>query len=279
MDKERFIQEDIKEEIPSTPSRVQPTKKLTLNVKTVSSKKVFRFGFYFYRNFLISLNVLYLLISVSLLMLTILAKAIMYLNGTPVLGGVAATAAILFLVAIIGLIAVVKQHQITLFFYMITLGFTTGICFALSIACMALPAYGQHALLQDMWFTMGTVGKSSIQITLDCCGFDASNNSRITGYSSCYASDNTGPVCCQDNSTESLPNSPSNDNEQLVLTGDYCPKCKPCYPLWEHAIANALYAAGSIGFIFSLTQILGIYMVYRYRHCRNPEINPYRNFF
>ena len=49
-------------------------------------------------------------------MLTIIAKAVMYLNGTPVLGGVAAAAAILFLIAIIGLIAIVKHHQIILFF-------------------------------------------------------------------------------------------------------------------------------------------------------------------
>lgn len=76
---------------------------------------------------------------------------------------------------------------------MVTLGFTTVICFSLSIACMALPAYGQHAVLQDMWFSMGSAGKSTIQTTLDCCGFDATNTSLAKGYP-CHTSDHTGPV-------------------------------------------------------------------------------------
>ena len=59
---------------------------------------------------------------------------------------------------------------------------------------MSLPAYGQHMVLQDMWVSMGTAGKSSIQTTLNCCGFDASNQSIARGNPPCYSSDNTGPV-------------------------------------------------------------------------------------
>ena len=76
---------------------------------------------------------------------------------------------------------------------MVTLGFTSVICFSLSVACVALPAYGQYLVLQNMWLSMGTAGKSEIQTTLNCCGFDASNESIASGNPPCYSSD-TGPV-------------------------------------------------------------------------------------
>ena len=50
-------------------------------------------------------------------------------------------------------------------------------------------------------------------------------------------------------------NSSGDDGYQLAFTTDYCPDCEHCYSLWEHAIAGALYTAGSIGFVFSFTQV------------------------
>ena len=58
MDKQVFMKAESEEKEAPVPSAPAP-KKLTLRVKTVARRK-YRCGFYFYRNFLIFLNVLYL---------------------------------------------------------------------------------------------------------------------------------------------------------------------------------------------------------------------------
>ena len=68
MDKQKFIKADSKEEefiSPSPNLQLQGAKKLTLGIKPVSRGGC-RFGFYFYRNFLISLNILYLVTTLGI---------------------------------------------------------------------------------------------------------------------------------------------------------------------------------------------------------------------
>ena len=34
-----------------------------------------------------------------------------------------------------------------------------------------------------------------------------------------------------------------------------CPKCDPCYDLWEESVSKGLKLAGGLGLVFSFTQV------------------------
>ncbi|KAJ7418824.1 Tetraspanin-13 [Willisornis vidua] len=51
-------------------------------------------------------------------------------------------------------------------------------------------------------------------------------------------------------------------------------QCKPCAPIIEEYSGMVLRFVGGIGLFFSFTEILGVWLTYRYRNQKDPRANP-----
>ncbi|XP_029444890.1 tetraspanin-13 [Rhinatrema bivittatum] len=194
-------------------------------------------GFTCSKNSLCALNLLYIM--VSLLLIGIAAWGIGFglISSFRVVGVVVAVGIFLFLIALVGLIGAIKHHQVLLFFYMIILFLVFVVQFSVSCACLALNKDQQRHLLEVGWNHTDSA-KLDIERSLNCCGFLTHENQ------TCRA------PCNEDNS------------------------CTPCEPIIERHAGEVLRFVGGIGFFFSFTEILGVWLTYRYRNQKDPRANP-----
>ncbi|KAF4794235.1 Tetraspanin-13 [Turdus rufiventris] len=51
-------------------------------------------------------------------------------------------------------------------------------------------------------------------------------------------------------------------------------QCRPCAPIMEEYAGMVLRFVGGIGLFFSFTEILGVWLTYRYRNQKDPRANP-----
>ncbi|XP_006138393.1 tetraspanin-13 [Pelodiscus sinensis] len=195
-------------------------------------------GFTCSKNCLCALNLLYTL--VSLLLIGIAAWGIGFglISSFRVVGVVIAVGIFLFLIALVGLIGAVKHHQVLLFFYMIILLLVFIVQFSVSCACLALNERQQRQLLEVGW-TSTVTARKDIERNLNCCGFNAFNSSE-TCSAACYT------------------------NLQ----------CSPCAPIIEEYSGMVLRFVGGIGLFFSFSEILGVWLTYRYRNQKDSRANP-----
>ncbi|XP_033611811.1 tetraspanin-13, partial [Fukomys damarensis] len=178
---------------------------------------------------------------VSLLLIGIAAWGIGFglISSLRVVGVVIAVGIFLFLIALVGLIGAVKHHQVLLFFYMIILLLVFIVQFSVSCACLALNQEQQRQLLEVGWNNTASA-RNDIQRNLDCCGFRS-----FSPNDTCLAS------CVKD--------------------GHLCP---PCAPIIGRYAGEVLRFVGGIGLFFSFTEILGVWLTYRYRNQKDPRANP-----
>uniref|UniRef100_A0A1W7RCS9 Tetraspanin-13-like protein n=1 Tax=Agkistrodon contortrix contortrix TaxID=8713 RepID=A0A1W7RCS9_AGKCO len=195
-------------------------------------------GFSCSKNWLCVLNLLYTL--VSLLLIGIAAWGIGFglISSFRVVGVVVAVGIFLFLIALVGLIGAIKHHQVLLFFYMIILLLVFVIQFSVSCACLTLNKEQQSKLLEVAWNNTNSA-RQDIQRTLNCCGFH-----NVSEDTSCSAE------CFE------------------TLT------CKSCAPIINEYSGMVLRFVGGIGLFFSFTEILGVWLTYRYRNQKDPRANP-----
>ncbi|CAM2105484.1 tetraspanin-13 [Lepidochelys kempii] len=195
-------------------------------------------GFTCSKNCLCALNLLYTL--VSLLLIGIAAWGIGFglISSFRVVGVAIAVGIFLFLIALVGLIGAVKHHQVLLFFYMIILLLVFIVQFSVSCACLALNKDQQRQLLEVGWNNTKSA-REDIERNLDCCGFRNFNSSET-----CSA------ACVKDN------------------------RCLTCAPIIEEYSGMVLRFVGGIGLFFSFTEILGVWLTYRYRNQKDSRANP-----
>lgn len=196
-------------------------------------------GFACSKNCLCALNLLYTL--VSLLLIGIAAWGIGFglISSLRVVGVVIAVGIFLFLIALVGLIGAVKHHQVLLFFYMIILLLVFIFQFSVSCACLALNQGQQSQLLEVGWNNTASA-RNDIQRNLNCCGFR-----RLNPNDTCLAS------CMKSRHS-----------------------CSPCAPIIGKYAGEVLQFVGGIGLFFSFTEILGVWLTYRYRNQKDPRANP-----
>ncbi|XP_075683888.1 tetraspanin-13 isoform X1 [Rhinoderma darwinii] len=195
-------------------------------------------GFTCSKNSLCVLNLLYIM--VSLLLIGIAAWGIGFglISSLRVVGVAVAVGILLFLIALVGLIGAIKHHQVLLFFYMIILFLVFVVQFSVSCASLALNREQQDQLLEVGWNHTATA-RSDIEKNFNCCGFHVFDKNESCD-AACYASHN----------------------------------CQTCgYIIEEHA-EDVLRVVGGIGFFFSFTEILGVWLTYRYRNQKDPRANP-----
>ncbi|XP_058037989.1 tetraspanin-13 isoform X1 [Ahaetulla prasina] len=195
-------------------------------------------GFSCSKNCLCALNLLYTL--VSLLLIGIAAWGIGFglISSFRVVGVAVAVGIFLFLIALVGLIGAIKHHQVLLFFYMIILLLVFVIQFSVSCACLTLNKEQQSKLLEVGWNNTNNA-RQDIQRNLNCCGFH-----NVSDDTSCSAE------CFETQS------------------------CKPCAPIIKEYSGMVLRFVGGIGLFFSFTEILGVWLTYRYRNQKDPRANP-----
>lgn len=97
----------------------------------------------------------------------------------------------------------------------------------------------QGQLLEVGWNNTASA-RNDIQRNLNCCGFRN------------YNPNDTCPASCAKSSQ----------------------KCSSCAPIIGEYAGEVLRFVGGIGLFFSFTEILGVWLTYRYRNQKDPRANP-----
>ncbi|XP_026229077.1 tetraspanin-13a [Anabas testudineus] len=197
-------------------------------------------GFTCTKNSLCALNIVYVLVSLLLIGVAAWGKWFGLVSSIRVVAVVIGVGTFLFLVAFVGLCGALKHHQVLLFFYMIILFLVFVLQFSVSCACLALNKDQQNHLLEVGW-NKSEVTQHDIEKTLNCCGFSSFSNSTV-----CAAS-------CFNESASS---------------------CKTCSNTIQQYAGEVLRFVGGIGLFFSFTEVLGVWLAYRYRNIKDPRSNP-----
>ncbi|XP_023665469.1 tetraspanin-13b isoform X1 [Paramormyrops kingsleyae] len=195
-------------------------------------------GFSCSKNCLCALNILYVMVSLLMIGIAAWGKWFGLVSSFRVVGGVIGVGVFLFFVALVGLIGALRHHQVLLFFYMIVLFIVFVVQFSVSCASLAITETQQEELLEVGWNNSVNTQRD-VEKSLDCCGFSAVNYSGVCG-AACF------------------PNH----------TCDFC-KAK----IQKHA-GEVLQFVGGVGLFFSFTEILGVWLTYRYRNQKDPRANP-----
>ncbi|XP_051961699.1 tetraspanin-31-like [Xyrauchen texanus] len=203
-------------------------------------------GFTCSKNAICSLNVVYMLVGLLLIVVAAWGKGFGIVSSIHIIGGVIAVGFFLLLIAIVGLIGAVRHHQVMLFFYMVILFIVFLFQFGVSCSCLAMNQGQQEKLLSSSWGIMSNETRDNLEKKLDCCGLF--NN---TQHNEEFVSD-------------------------LVLCQAPCVKntCITCgQKMLQHA-SESLKILGGVGLFFSFTEILGVWLAMRYRNQKDPSANP-----
>ncbi|XP_036419805.1 tetraspanin-13a [Colossoma macropomum] len=192
-------------------------------------------GFVCSKNALCALNILYALVSLLMIAVAAWGKWFGLVSSFQVIAAVIGVGFFLFIVAIVGLCGALKHHQVLLFFYMVILFMVFIVQFSVSCACLAINKEQQNLLLEIGWNKSESMQKD-LERTLNCCDFSNVNYSET-----CEAD------CFRETS------------------------CEPCSVKIQAYADDALHFVGGMSLFFSFTEILGVWLTYRYRNQKDPR--------
>ncbi|KAL2080096.1 hypothetical protein ACEWY4_023889 [Coilia grayii] len=196
-------------------------------------------GFTCSKNSLCALNILYVMVSLLMIGIAAWGKWFGLVSSFQVVGGIIGVGVFLFVVALAGLVGAMKHHQVLLFFYMIILFMVFVVQFSVSSACLAINKDQQEHLLEVGWNNSQST-QTDVEKTLNCCGF-----LQLPG------PNDTCPAACFLQNT-----------------------CTTCANKIQAHAEEVLRFVGGIGLFFSFTEILGVWLTYRYRNQKDPRANP-----
>ncbi|XP_055381052.1 tetraspanin-13 [Condylostylus longicornis] len=214
-------------------------------------------GFQCSKNALIALNVLYIMVGILLICVGVYSQAASIVTNLPIVSGILACGVILIMISILGLAGAVKHHQVMLFFYMIILFMLFLIQFSIACSCLAVNSDQQKQLAEEGWNRVPDSIKKDVQETFNCCGF----NQTVTG------ADPAMEISC-----EIL------NRKCCFGLGSTC-SCPPCLMKLEDKINYAFQLCGGIGLFFSFTEVLAVFITWRYRNLHDPYDLPARAIF
>ncbi|XP_019724331.1 tetraspanin-13b [Hippocampus comes] len=195
-------------------------------------------GFTCSKHSLCALNILYVMVSLLMIAMAAWGKWLGLVSSFQVVGGVTGVGVFLFFVALAGLLGAVKHHQVLLFFYMIILFMVFIVQLALSSACLAINKEQQDHLLEVGW-NNSHGAQRDVEKSLNCCGFR-----HVDLNATCHA------ACFPKRS------------------------CLPCADKIQAHADEVLRLVGGTGLFFSLTEIVGVWLTYRFRNQKDPRANP-----
>uniref|UniRef100_A0A8C5LR97 Tetraspanin 31 n=1 Tax=Leptobrachium leishanense TaxID=445787 RepID=A0A8C5LR97_9ANUR len=203
-------------------------------------------GFTCYKNALCALNVVYMLVGLLLIGVAAWGKGFGIVSSIHIIGGVIAIGVFLLFIAVIGLIGAVSHHQVMLFIYMVVLILVFIFQLVVSCSCLAINKTQLGQFFNATWTRMSNETRMDLENSLNCCGLL--------------------------NTTES--------SAQFTLDYSLCKaecikqKCQTCgVKMLKHA-DEALKILGGVGLFFSFTEILGVWLAFRYRNQKDPRANP-----
>ncbi|XP_053311761.1 tetraspanin-31 [Spea bombifrons] len=205
-------------------------------------------GFTCYKNALCALNVVYMLVGLLLIGVAAWGKGFGIVSSIHIIGGVIAIGVFLLLIAIVGLIGAVSHHQVMLFIYMVVLILVFIFQLVVSCSCLAMNTSQQVHLLNVTWSRMSNDTRMELEKSLNCCGLLNTTESR-TQFNMDYS------LC----------------RSECLLQDQKCLTCGD--KMLKHA-DEALKILGGVGLFFSFTEILGVWLAFRYRNQKDPRANP-----
>ncbi|KAH8877980.1 Tetraspanin-31-B [Schistosoma japonicum] len=239
------------------------------------------FSFRFSKYLLVALNLLYLVISFILVGVAAYARLSIYVTSVHIVGGIIACGVFLFVLAVVGLLGAVRHSQAILFFYIILLFSLFLVQFSVACACLSLSSDYQRVLVETAWNQSSNNSKLTVMTTLKCCGFrrtdlspsdpmgcppckfaKASNYTLQLNFiclSCCDTSDGKLAKCCQ---------GPD------VVNDIPCPCTTTCWTVIQERLSTGVRVTGATSLFFSLIELLGVWVAFRFRHLRNPQLDP-----
>lgn len=203
-------------------------------------------GFTCSKNALFSLNVVYMMVGLLLIGVAAWGKGFGLVSSIHIIGGVIAVGFFLLLISIVGLIGAIHHHQVMLFFYMVILFIVFLFQFGVSCSCLAMNRGQQKTLLTSAWSMLNNDMRGDLEARLDCCDLTKTNDTFTQDPVSC-------PAPCNKNKNHS---------------------CEACLPLMLNKATETLTILGGVGLFFSFTEILGVWLAFRYRNQKDPRANP-----
>ncbi|CAF0920556.1 unnamed protein product [Adineta steineri] len=208
----------------------------------VSYEMVEEKDFKFWRRLLIIFNIFYIILAVTFFFFAIYTRVNSLIVDLHLFVGLIVLSLYLLFLSIFGIFGVLKHQQVFLFFYIILLSILFLFQFILACTYLTIRGEKNYNLLKSNY----QKSTDNIQLKYNCCGFD--NATKFNRKETCKKL-----PCCQ-----------SSDQCCETLT--------MCYPLLSHELDKNLKIIGSIMLIFTLTQIIAIYMTLKYRNIRNPSL-------
>ncbi|XP_076366580.1 tetraspanin 97E isoform X2 [Tachypleus tridentatus] len=209
-------------------------------------------GFTCSKNALTALNLVYILVSFVLIGVAAYGRVASIVSNLAIVGGIIACGVFLFLLSLLGLIGAIKHHQVLLFFYMIILFILFIIQFSVACACLAFNEDQQHKIAVKGWRSSSNELKSEAQRFFNCCGFEnyTLGPEDKMGHPSCW-----GVASCCTSERQCNAN------------------CELCGPKLLNAINSGLQISGGVGLFFSFTEVISVWLAYRFREQRDPNFD------
>ncbi|XP_073519367.1 tetraspanin-31 [Phyllobates terribilis] len=204
-------------------------------------------GFTCSKNALCALNVVYMLVGLLLIGVAAWGKGFGIVSSLHIIGGVIAIGVFLLLIAIIGLIGAVSHHQVMLFIYMVVLILIFIFQLVVSCSCLAMNRSLQERFLNETWTSMGNVTRREMEKNLNCCGW-LNTTDKFSQFNNDFS------VCIAECKSKNT--------------------CEECGNKMLNHAGEALKILGGVGLFFSFTEILGVWLAFRYRNQKDPRANP-----
>lgn len=144
----------------------------------------------------------------------------------PILPSAIACGIVLIFLSLLGLYGSAMHNQVSLFFYMIILFCLFIVQFAIACSCLAVNKHQQEVFARQSWDEFDDEFKSEVQNKFLCCGF---NSTTAADHPSCDAV-----------------------NKLCINTNNLCP---PCLHELESTIDSAFRVTGTIGLLFSFSEV------------------------
>ncbi|CAH8519371.1 unnamed protein product [Heterobilharzia americana] len=217
---------------------------------------------------LIALNLLYLVVSFILVGIAAYARVSIYVTSVHIVGGIIACGVFLFVLAVVGLLGAIRHSQAILFFYIILLFSLFLVQFSVACACLSLSSEYQQVLVETAWKQSSDSVKLTVMKAFQCCGLQTPDlppsdpmscpPCKLANLSCCNTSEGSNSICCQGPEASSK----------------FCPCTTTCWTVIEERLSTGIRVTGATSLFFSVVELLGVWTALRYRHQRDPLLDP-----
>ena len=229
----------------------------------------------FTKRCLLGINFAYIIAAIILIGVASYAKHANIANTVPIVGGIIACGVFLLFVAVLGLIATLRQSQALMFYYIIILSIIFILQFFISIACLGVKHEKESDLVLNAWNVIDSYNNPgeihSIEKQFGCCGINTEGHRRqSTNYNSTDPTNVTciGEWCHEINFCIQNVTGCSEAKDKTVTPLDF--GCPTCDQELDKILDKAFNSTGGLGLFFSFCELFAILTAFVYRkQCAN----------